>query len=49
MSVATASASPEARVTTEPSSSAASAAPIITTGVATSTGMLKCVFSIATP
>jgi hypothetical protein len=38
MSVATASASPEARVTTEPSSSAASPLAAITTGMASSDG-----------
>ncbi len=47
--VATARASPDARVTTEPSSSAASPLPAITTGVASREGMAKCVFSMATP
>ena len=49
ISVATARASPEARVTTDPSTSAASPLPAITTGVASSDGIPTCVFSMATP
>ena len=49
MIVATARASPEARVTTDPSSSATSPLATMTIGAASSVGMFRWVLSIAAP